>query len=119
MTRAAFLKVPNGRGGFHSSHFRHLHIHEHQIKRLVGECLNGLASIGCDRDLVPPFLQNAHRQPLIHRVVFSQKNAARAHTLFRGRTRLFLRAAGRTERGHDGVAQFGLLDGFYYIRFEA
>src|SRR2546425_7043967 len=53
----AFFRFPNRCGGFESVHFRHLHIHEHQIEAAFRERFESLAAIRSYHNAVTPFLK--------------------------------------------------------------
>ena len=72
---------------FYAVHFRHLNVHENQVKALAAESREGLFSIARDNNYVAAFLKQSSRELLIDRVVLCQKDMQRAASLAEGMTR--------------------------------
>ena len=59
-------RLPRARGSrrrLEAVHFRHLHVHQHQVERLPFQSGQRLDAVVGHHDRVPLFFQQAHRQP--------------------------------------------------------
>ena len=76
--RVACLRCADGGGGLEAVHLGHLHVHQHQVERLLlqgGQRL--LAVVGHDHR-VAVLLQQADGQPLVDGVVLRQQDVGAA-----------------------------------------
>lgn len=72
------FSLANLGGGFEPTHFRHLKVHEHQIKSLGGDGLHGFAAVVGNHHGVAALVENAFGYPLIHDVIFRDKDCQRS-----------------------------------------
>src|SRR6185295_11891656 len=103
-SRSLFL-LANGCGGLEPSHFRHLNVHQNDIKMLCCQDIQGQLAVHCDMDKMPVLLEQANGEPLVDEIVFRQQNAqAVASHRFLERRNVFSRRL-----RYDGVIDFDSL----------
>src|SRR2546430_99257 len=122
MLPVTLLFLSNSGCRFKPIHFRHLNIHQDDVKGLFFQCCQGLFTVNGHDDSMPPFFQQPHNQTLIHQVVLRDQDAQHLRAI----SRITQRVA-RNEGNHalllaspqhlrNRLAQFGLPDGLQQVR---
>ena len=104
---------PNSGSSFKPIHFRHLHIHEHQIEICFAKRVDGLSSVLSESYAMASFFEQAQDKALVHRVVFRDQDAQHLRwfpRILRGVLcdERDLSLLLHSERAGNGFAKFGL-----------
>ena len=75
MPALAALAGANRGGRFDPAHFGHLNVHQHDVEPLPADRGERLLAVLRDDYVVAPPLEQARREPLVHRVVFGEQHA--------------------------------------------
>ncbi len=81
------LASADGQGGLQAVHFRHLHVHQHEVELLVSHGGHRLPAIAGNRHLVAVRGQQGHGQLLVDQAVLRQQDFQGPKTLRTGRFR--------------------------------